>query len=179
MQKSFWWWQCNVRYIISVSPHLHTLSPFSLSLISLMVTISTMFTSCYSSEDLHEVEKKRGGKKKQRKENKLKYIFKKEKEKNRRKKRGKDKKDKTKTKKQQQRIPFLCHKWRRKNKLCQLHQLFNADLFQKRYRRGTRSQEVGDEGDYTYHYMNKIPGGRGWRGLYLSLHCQQQNDFCV
>ena len=23
MQKSFWWWQCNVRYIISVSPHLH------------------------------------------------------------------------------------------------------------------------------------------------------------
>ena len=24
MQKSFWWWQCSNRYIISLSPHLHT-----------------------------------------------------------------------------------------------------------------------------------------------------------
>ena len=24
MQKSFWWWQCSDRYIISLSPHLHT-----------------------------------------------------------------------------------------------------------------------------------------------------------
>ena len=27
MQKSFWWWQCSDRYIISLSPHLHTPSP--------------------------------------------------------------------------------------------------------------------------------------------------------
>ena len=27
MQKSFWWWQCSDRYIISLSPHLHTLFP--------------------------------------------------------------------------------------------------------------------------------------------------------
>ena len=47
MQKSFWWWQCSDRYIISLSPHLHTsCSPFSPSLISLMFlwTLSTMFT---------------------------------------------------------------------------------------------------------------------------------------
>ena len=37
MQKSFWWWQCIDRYIISLSPHLHT--PFSPSLISLMVSV--------------------------------------------------------------------------------------------------------------------------------------------
>ena len=37
MQKSFWWWQCSDRYIISLSPHLHTL--FSPSLISLMVFV--------------------------------------------------------------------------------------------------------------------------------------------
>ena len=28
MQKSFWWSQCSDRYIISLSPHLHT--PFPL-----------------------------------------------------------------------------------------------------------------------------------------------------
>ena len=29
MQGSFWWWQCSDRYIISLSPHLHTpLSPY-------------------------------------------------------------------------------------------------------------------------------------------------------
>ena len=28
MQKSFWWWQCSDRYIISLFPHLHT--PFPL-----------------------------------------------------------------------------------------------------------------------------------------------------
>ena len=37
MQKSFWWWQCSDRYIISLSPPLHT--PFSPSLISLMVSV--------------------------------------------------------------------------------------------------------------------------------------------
>ena len=37
MQKSFWWRQCSDRYIISLSPHLHT--PFSPSLISLMVSM--------------------------------------------------------------------------------------------------------------------------------------------
>ena len=37
MQKSFWWWQCSNRHIISLSPHLHT--PFSPSLTSLMVSV--------------------------------------------------------------------------------------------------------------------------------------------
>ena len=37
MQKSFWWWQCSDRYIISLSPHLHT--PFSPSLISRTVSV--------------------------------------------------------------------------------------------------------------------------------------------
>ena len=37
MQESFWWWQCSNRYIISHFPHLHT--PFSLSLISLAVSV--------------------------------------------------------------------------------------------------------------------------------------------
>ena len=27
VQKSFWWWQCSDRYIISLFPHLHTPSP--------------------------------------------------------------------------------------------------------------------------------------------------------
>ena len=42
MQKSFWWWQCSDRYIISLSPHLHTPfppPPFSPSLISLVVSV--------------------------------------------------------------------------------------------------------------------------------------------
>ena len=40
MQETFWWWQCSDRYIISLSPHLHTpFPPFSPSLISLMVSV--------------------------------------------------------------------------------------------------------------------------------------------
>ena len=39
MQKSFWWWQCSDRYIIALSPYLHTPPPFSPSLISLMVFV--------------------------------------------------------------------------------------------------------------------------------------------
>ena len=40
MQESFWWWQCSDRYIISLSPHLHTpFPPFSPSLISLLVSV--------------------------------------------------------------------------------------------------------------------------------------------
>ena len=39
MQQSFWWWQCSDRYVISLSPHLHTPSPFSPSLISLTVSV--------------------------------------------------------------------------------------------------------------------------------------------
>ena len=40
MQESFWWWQCSNRYILSLFPHLHTLSPFSAPfLISLMVSV--------------------------------------------------------------------------------------------------------------------------------------------
>ena len=40
MQESFWWWQCSDRYIISLSPHLHTtFPPFSPSLISLVVSV--------------------------------------------------------------------------------------------------------------------------------------------
>ena len=40
MQKSFWWWQCSDRYIISLFPHLYTpFPPFSPSLISLMVSV--------------------------------------------------------------------------------------------------------------------------------------------
>ena len=40
MQKSFWWWQCSDRYIISLSPPLpYPLPPFSPSLISLMVSV--------------------------------------------------------------------------------------------------------------------------------------------
>ena len=39
-QKSFWWWQCSDRYIISLSPHLHTpFPPLSPSLISLVVSV--------------------------------------------------------------------------------------------------------------------------------------------
>ena len=37
MQKSFWWWQCSDRYIISFSTHLIT--PLPPSLISLMVSV--------------------------------------------------------------------------------------------------------------------------------------------
>ena len=39
MQESFWWWQCSDRYILSLFPHLHTPSPVSPSLISLMVSV--------------------------------------------------------------------------------------------------------------------------------------------
>ena len=41
MQASFWWWQCSDRYIISLSPHLHT--PFSLSLINFMVSVDVKY----------------------------------------------------------------------------------------------------------------------------------------
>ena len=39
MQESFWWWQCSDRYILSLFPYLHTPSPFSPSLISLVVSV--------------------------------------------------------------------------------------------------------------------------------------------
>ena len=40
MHESFWWWQCGDRYIISLSPHLHTPFPtFSPSLICLVVSV--------------------------------------------------------------------------------------------------------------------------------------------
>ena len=40
MQKSFWWWQCSDRYVISLSPHLHTPFPtFSPSLIYRTVSV--------------------------------------------------------------------------------------------------------------------------------------------
>ena len=39
MQGSFWWWQRSDRYILSLFPHLHTPSPFTPSLISLMVSV--------------------------------------------------------------------------------------------------------------------------------------------
>ena len=40
MQESFWWWQCSDRYIISLSPHLHTPFPhFSPSLVSRTVSV--------------------------------------------------------------------------------------------------------------------------------------------
>ena len=43
MQKSFRWWQCSERYIISLFPPLHTpLPPFFPSLISLVVSVDVM-----------------------------------------------------------------------------------------------------------------------------------------
>ena len=40
MHKSFWWWQCSDRYILSIFPHLHTpFPPPSPSLISLKVSV--------------------------------------------------------------------------------------------------------------------------------------------
>ena len=40
MQKSFWWWQCSGKYILSLFPHLLTpFPPFSPSLISLVVSV--------------------------------------------------------------------------------------------------------------------------------------------
>ena len=56
MQESFWWGQCSDRYIISLSPHFHTLiSLFSPSLISLMVSVDVKhhvseFRSCVKVE---------------------------------------------------------------------------------------------------------------------------------
>ena len=41
--------------------------------------------------------------------------------------------------------------------------LFNAELVPKRYWRGSRSEDVGEEGDY----------------MYLTLHCHRQNDSCI
>ena len=51
MQESFWWWQYSDRYIISLSPHLHTpFPPISPSLISRTVSVDVkhhvyLFTS--------------------------------------------------------------------------------------------------------------------------------------
>ena len=47
MQESFWWWQCSDRHILSLSPHLHT--PFSSSLISLMVSVDVYLLISYAS----------------------------------------------------------------------------------------------------------------------------------
>ena len=58
MQKSFWWWQCSERYIISLSPHLHTsFPPPSPSLISLTVSVDFkhhvyLLTYCSLSQPL-------------------------------------------------------------------------------------------------------------------------------
>ena len=48
--------------------------------------------------------------------------------------------------------------------------LFNAELSPKRYWRGPKSQALGKEGHYAYHYTVT---------LCLSLHCHQQNDSCI
>ena len=53
MKESFWWWQSNHRYIISLFSHLHIpLSPCFPSLISLwfLWTLSTMFIYFFHSE---------------------------------------------------------------------------------------------------------------------------------
>ena len=60
MQESFWWWQCSDRYIISLSPHLHTpYPPFSPSLISLMVSVDVkhhIYLLAPALRSLHNVE---------------------------------------------------------------------------------------------------------------------------
>ena len=63
---------------------------------------------------------------------------------------------------------------RRKSKLCQLD-LFNADLFQKMCWRGPRSQEVGDEGDYTYYYTvtNRVISALRWAAVQAFLFGRQ------
>ena len=45
MQKSFWWWQCSDRHIVSLFPRLHTPPPphFSPFLISLMVSLDVKY----------------------------------------------------------------------------------------------------------------------------------------
>ena len=50
MQESFWWWQCSDRCIISLFLHLYTpFHPFSLSLISLVVSVDvTYFPVAYT-----------------------------------------------------------------------------------------------------------------------------------
>ena len=55
MQESFRCWQCSDRYIISLSPHLHTpFTPFSPSLISLVVSVDVkmMMSWCLMSSDV-------------------------------------------------------------------------------------------------------------------------------
>ena len=64
LQESFWWWQCSDRYIISLSPHLHTRPPppFSPSLISCTVSVDvkhhvyglSVLTSLMVSADLRQ-----------------------------------------------------------------------------------------------------------------------------
>ena len=65
MQDSFWWWQCSDRYIISLSPHLHTPppQPFSPSLISLMVSVDVKHHGYLltSASRVQELCKSRGG----------------------------------------------------------------------------------------------------------------------
>ena len=43
IQESFWWWQCSDRYTVYLSSHLHTPSPFSPSLISLMISVEVKY----------------------------------------------------------------------------------------------------------------------------------------
>ena len=47
MQESFWWWQCSNRYIIS-------LSPFSPSLISLMVSVDVKHHVCLLTSETNQ-----------------------------------------------------------------------------------------------------------------------------
>ena len=76
---------------------------------------------------------------------------------------------------------------------------FNTELSPKRYWRGPRSREVGEEGDFTYRYTvitRKTPalrwapmrailmfhylwGRKSQKTAYLSLHCHHQNDSCI
>ena len=51
MHRSFWWWQYSDRYMISLSPHLHTPFPlFSPSLICRMVSVDVKHHVYPSSE---------------------------------------------------------------------------------------------------------------------------------
>ena len=70
MKEAFWWWQCSDRYIITLSPHLHTPVPrFSPSLISLMVSVDvkhhvyllTLLTDRFRVQELCESQGGRSG----------------------------------------------------------------------------------------------------------------------
>ena len=45
MRKSFCWWQCSDRYMISLFPHLHMPCPWEA--LWFLWTLSTMFTQCH------------------------------------------------------------------------------------------------------------------------------------